>query len=253
MEIKTLLQSFGLSDIETNVYLKALQQEYATAGTIAKYTGIKRPTVYHALESLIEKGLVITAGTKVEKYKAQKPEQLVLILDRKQAELESLKKHIHKALPLFPTSDHQVGHMPYLEYFYGLENLKNLMEKILFSETKVIHTFGVPFKLMESEENDYIKNFLKRRANKGIINYSIWHDMPKDTTLMQIKKLHWHVRLAPEKFRGKNNVLITIIDDKVIFLNFVPEMFGFLVTNQSFSDSMRALWESVWEESTEIN
>ena len=91
MDITKLLQSFGLSETESIVYLKALRQEYSTASEIAKLSGIKRPTVYHTLQTLSEKGLISTVGSKVEKFKAQPVEQLMIILDRKKAEIENVK------------------------------------------------------------------------------------------------------------------------------------------------------------------
>lgn len=249
MNITSLLQSFGLSETESKVYLAALEKEYTTATEIAKRTGMKRPSVYHTLQGLVSKGLVVTAGTKVEKFKAQPADQLVLMLERKKNEIEHLKDQIEKSLPLFPTPSAHAGHSPYLEYFFGLESLKNLMEKIFSSKSKVIYTIGVPFKLMESVENTYILNFLNKRARAGIENYSIWHDTPNDKRIADIQQSGWHVRLAPKNIRGKNSVMITIVDDKVIFLNFLPELFGFLVTSQDFSDSMKTMWDALWQES----
>ncbi|MFA6427253.1 MAG: helix-turn-helix domain-containing protein [Candidatus Magasanikbacteria bacterium] len=252
MEITQLLQSFGLSEVETKVYLKAMQKNYLTAGQVAQAAGLKRSSVYHTLRLLVDKGLMISAGSKVEKFKSQPPQQLVSILERKQEEIVGLKEKIQESISSFPSVFDDIQHAPYIEYYYGLENLKNLMEKIFLSTSKVIYTFGVLFKYMETEENVYIRNFLKKRVRKGIVNYSILHDKPADKTISEFKKMLWNVRLAPEKLRGKNSVMITIVDDMVIFINFLPEMFGFLVHNKSFSQSMKAMWDSVWEDSLPI-
>lgn len=252
MDITQLLQSFGLSETESRVYLKALRQEYTTASEIAKLSGIKRPTVYHTLQTLADKGLISTAGARVEKFKAQPIEQLIVILDRKKAEIENVKNEFEKALPFFPKHNGSNGHIPYIEYFHGLDGLKNLVEKMLQSRSKIIYTIGAPFKLMESSDNQYIKHFLQERAKKGIQTKSIWQDMPKDTSLLDNKILLRDTRMAPKEMRENSNTMISIVDDVVIVINFLPEMFGFSVASAGFSKTMRGIWESMWNQSTPV-
>src|SRR3989339_725415 len=250
MDITKLLQSFGLSETESIVYLKALRQEYSTASEIAKLSGIKRPTVYHTLQTLSEKGLISTVGSKVEKFKAQPVEQLMIILDRKKAEIENVKNEFEKALPFFPKASEANEHTPYIEYFHGLDGLKNLVEKILQSRSKIIYTIGAPFKLMESSDNQYIKHFLQERAKRGIQTKSIWQDMPKDKSLLDNTTLLRDTRLAPKEMRENSNTMISVVDDVVIVINFLPEMFGFSVTSAGFSKTMCGIWESIWVQST---
>ena len=97
MDLLPLLQSFGLSDLESKVYLQALEKEFMTAGEIATLAGIKRSSTYHTLQSLIHKGLIATAGTKVEKFKAQPKEQLGLLLES--SELRNSQTSIFQTYP----------------------------------------------------------------------------------------------------------------------------------------------------------
>ena len=253
MDITQLLQSFGLSETESRVYLKALRQEYSTASEIAKLSGIKRPTVYHTLQTLSDKGLISTAGSKIEKFKAQPVEQLLVILDRKKAEIENVKNEFEKALPFFPKGSGADEHIPYIEYFHGLDGLKNLVEKMLQSRSKIIYTIGAPFKLMESSDNQYIRHFLHERAKRGIRTKSIWHDMPKDKNLLNNKTLLRDVRMAPKEMSEKSHTMISIVDDVVIVINFLPEMFGFSVASAGFSKTMKGIWESMWNVSKKID
>lgn len=253
MDLIQLLQSFDLSATESKVYLAALTKDYLTAGEIARLAQVGRSTVYHSLQTLADKGLMAKAGTKVEKFKVQPVAHLLSVLNRKKAELDDLQNKFEQALPFFPTNNGHAGHSPHIEYFHGLDGLKNLVEKMLYSKSKLIHTIGAPFKLMESSDNTYIRHFLQERAKKGIQTKSIWQDLPKDTALRDNKTLLRDVRLAPKEMRGESSTMISIVDDSVIVVNFLPELFGFLVTSRGFSDSMKAIWEVLWAQSTPLD
>lgn len=57
-EIEKLLMQVGLTETETRVYVAGHAVDSITAQELVQKTGIKRPTVYHALHTLTEKGLV---------------------------------------------------------------------------------------------------------------------------------------------------------------------------------------------------
>lgn len=52
------MQKLGLTEHESKVYLAALSLGPSSASQIAEQTGIKRPTVYLALENLAKQGLM---------------------------------------------------------------------------------------------------------------------------------------------------------------------------------------------------
>lgn len=52
------LKKFGFTDTEVDVYQAILRKGKTTPARVAADTGIKRPTVYAALKTLIEKGVV---------------------------------------------------------------------------------------------------------------------------------------------------------------------------------------------------
>ncbi|MDB5237568.1 MAG: hypothetical protein JWL88_670 [Parcubacteria group bacterium] len=57
-KIRDLLIEVGLTDTEAYLYIAGLAQETITVQELGAATGIKRPTIYHALQTLAEKGLV---------------------------------------------------------------------------------------------------------------------------------------------------------------------------------------------------
>lgn len=57
-EVRKLLEEVGLTDTEARIYLAGHSVDSITVQEIGTKTGVKRPTIYHALHTLAEKGLV---------------------------------------------------------------------------------------------------------------------------------------------------------------------------------------------------
>ncbi len=55
-DANSLLASLGLTKTEAAIYRVGLSRSPASATELSRRTGIKRPTVYHALETLMQKG-----------------------------------------------------------------------------------------------------------------------------------------------------------------------------------------------------
>lgn len=62
-KIQDLLLSLGLTETEASIYRYGLEHDSVTAQDIGTATKIKRPTIYHALQTLTDKGLVIEQGS----------------------------------------------------------------------------------------------------------------------------------------------------------------------------------------------
>lgn len=72
------LKHIGLNEKEAQIYLSLLELGKATVLSVSKRSGIKRPTAYLVLESLVEKGFVsrIIKGKKTF-FSSQNPKKLL--------------------------------------------------------------------------------------------------------------------------------------------------------------------------------
>ena len=70
-QLKMTLQSFGLGEKETTVYIALLEIGKGTVSQISRKAGINRTTGYDILSSLANKGLVTISGKepKSERYR----------------------------------------------------------------------------------------------------------------------------------------------------------------------------------------
>jgi len=75
---KHILKKMGLNDKEAAVYTSLLTLGQGSANSIARISGLKRPTTYVILEDLRKRGLVLKMpGVKKQMFNARSPEELV--------------------------------------------------------------------------------------------------------------------------------------------------------------------------------
>ena len=73
MDPKESLKHIGLNEKEIQIYLSLLELGSSTVLAIAKRSGIKRPTAYLVLQSLVEKGF----ASRIIKGKNNKPKTIL--------------------------------------------------------------------------------------------------------------------------------------------------------------------------------
>ena len=99
MEVKRLLKELGLSNYETEAYLKIVELGIAEASVICKETKIPFGRVYQELNSLANKGLIEVQNTRPKRYTAKKPRLAfkTLVLQKRENMEEQLQKTIETA------------------------------------------------------------------------------------------------------------------------------------------------------------
>lgn len=249
MNITKLLSDFGLTETEAVVYLRSLEREYVRAGELAEQTGIKRPTVYHALETLEKKGLIAFVGHKrTGRFRAEGPEQLRSLISREQSRLAGLEKNLTKAISYFPSSDHTIVTSPQVLYYHGMEGLKNLLEAVFNSKSKKLFSIMPSFREVEAAvDEEYMRYYLSERIKRGIVTKSIWQDLPSNTDFTKHKSFLREVRFAPKSLRQSQRTMIDIFDHNVIITTCLPELFGVMITSFDYSETMKAIWQTLWD------
>jgi sugar-specific transcriptional regulator TrmB len=122
MEIKEALQTIGLNEKESAVYVSLLQLGRASAYSIAQKSGLKKPTTYVILDELIERGLVSRVPrVKKQLFVARSPEEAFGVAEEK---LSLAKKKLPELLALTKGEKTKV----HVAYFEGVAGIKQLME-----------------------------------------------------------------------------------------------------------------------------
>ncbi|MFA6548178.1 MAG: helix-turn-helix domain-containing protein [Candidatus Magasanikbacteria bacterium] len=254
MNILNLLHDLGLGEAESKIYLEALKRERFTAREMSNATAIKRPAVYYTLTILQKKGLIFVCGKgKVERFKAEQPEQLLAMINRQQHKLSNMEKNLEKALPLFPERDTISLGLPNITYHRGVEGMKNLIEKVYQCREKILYTIMPSFRKIEPYlDENYSSYYLEERAKRGIITKSIWQDFPSNKNFSNHKKYLRDIRIAPKSMVGSLNSMIDIFDNNVVISTAQPELFGLAIASYDYSQTMKALFDSMWKKSASL-
>jgi len=114
-----LLKEFGFTESEAKVYISLLRSGACTGYEASKISGVPRSKIYNILESLMQKGALVSAqGEKTVLYRAEPMKQLTSIirnsvndtLNLLEAEADKMQK---------PRDDEQIWH---LYDYYGVKN-----------------------------------------------------------------------------------------------------------------------------------
>jgi len=127
MQKQDILGHLGLTTQEAAIYLSLLQSGPALVSSIARSTGLHRPTVYQVLPRLIERELVTVFPRKKQKmYVAEAPEKLEHLFER-------FSEEFHDVLPEL-TRLHATGSTrPVIKFLEGKKG-------IMFVFTDIVRT-----------------------------------------------------------------------------------------------------------------
>jgi len=238
MEPRYALESFGLSEKETSVYLALLPLGTVKINEIVKKTGFPRSTVYHLLESLISKGLVASIiREKITHYTATEPEKLKDNLMEKQKliesilpELESLKKTIKE-----PSS---------VEIYEGFKGIHTILSDLVRVKQEVYYFGGYKNSLNVLKHlPDYVR---RSRMDRGIKAKMIYD--PTDEPLLHTKEYKKVSELRFLKAFENFPVMIFIYGDKVSMFSFKTDLVGVIIKNKDFAEAMKMIFDMYWKQ-----
>jgi sugar-specific transcriptional regulator TrmB/pimeloyl-ACP methyl ester carboxylesterase len=135
---KTILQNFGLTDKQADVYLFLVKRSIAAGGEISKQTKIDRSVIYRILKSLQAKGLVEqTLESPIRFMAVPVDKALDLIIKAKQEEIKAVEK-AKKDLIEDLEAIRKTRTEPTIEKFMIIKGQKKIYKKIqqILKETR---------------------------------------------------------------------------------------------------------------------
>lgn len=257
LDIIKRLSLFGLSQIESQIYLFLLHKETSSVTEIAKELNLPRTSVYDNSQRLIQKGLV----ERVLRYKSQLLKASPIeILDEV---IEKEKERIHKldenlkelqklVLPISSlTPNTQV------RYYQGAQGFRQMIWNCLKAENEIVgySVFGradvVGIKFYEK----YTKEFkLKKLKDRAIFN-------PNKETLDYIDKflVKGNHQLKIDDVRYLPEDELYIAGDTSIYNNTFAvcywkhgEIVGIEIENPEFVKTQKTIFEILWKVSKSL-
>jgi len=244
VKIEELLKKIGLTKTEAVIYLRGLNYSSVGVNELVKQTGVKRTTIYHALGTLIAKGLVAEkgAGRKLE-FIFTPPDSLRKMIDGKISLLEKQKEAVSEILPLFqqrPEKDFEVYH------YQGIGGVKAAVGEALYCRSGRWDIIAPPKNFFSDFDQEYARYFLEARKKKNITTRSLWEKDPSRRLLTAEEIKQRQPRFLPQVMYGKFKSTVILFDNKVALISSFQELSAVLIKSEEIYNTLEAIFEGLW-------
>ncbi len=253
------LQQLGLSKTEATIYLAGLGHPGIAASDLARQTQIRRPTVYHALETLLTKGLASKKGTGARcVFTMTSPEKIGHLLDAKIELLEKQKTGLEELAGRLVAQQQQTGGGSVeVKQFQGIEGVKLVVEEALYCRSRTWDILAPRKNFFSEFDPDYAQYYLSARKKRGIVSRSLWERSPNgDKKTPASKPLTPEIlaernpRYLPPVMHGKFKTVMILFDETVVFISSYKSLSAILIESKELHQFFSALFDGLWEAST---
>ena len=237
MEIRSILQQFGLNEKETSIYLACLELGTATVLQLSKKSAIKRPTCYLILDELIRRGLVsVVAKNNKTLYVAENPETI-------QNMLEERLRSIREAMPLLQALYHAEKQKPRVKMYEGRTAMMKVYEEEIYRSKEILF-FGSIHHILQHFP-DAIERFQKLALGRQIRSRELVSHYPEDYEYARkVGSSRNQIRFSPVGLSFKIDA--ALVRNKIFLFSVGQDHFVTVIESQNIYDSFLTLFEMAW-------
>lgn len=245
MEIKNILEQFGLEGKRVDVYLAALELGSASVIEISRKAEIKRTTCYDILQDLMSDGLISkTMKGKRSLFVGEEPEKI-------QRQLRHKEKLFSEILPRLQSIHNFRGSKPKIRFYEGKKGILEAYEDTLQYKTEILgFASDDMMKLFGMEAS--LEYVAKRKKHgiwaKSIIprtDFLVDEFTSKDVEQMRVTKL-----INNKKYPF--TIEISIYGHNKVALMSAKEEIGIIIEGAEIHNTMKLLFELIWDLLPEI-
>ena len=257
-DMNELFSRLGCAESQEKIYLQLLELGPSIASMLSKRLGIKRVTVYGALEGLQQKGLVETFHkNNVTYYQASDPEIVGNLLDLQLEEEQKFNARAHKKLEELKSikrksEKHIIELKGVIRYYEGADAVQTLIKENLKLPDKLQYCIGMSgYHALQfaGEWNSYIQ----ARVNNGMKVLSLQANNGEGRAYQKRdgKELRETCLISSEKIpvQGELNI---IGDHIILFTSEEKEALGVKITHKKIAGIVRKLFELAWGKAKKI-
>ncbi len=250
-KIKSIL---GLTDTETAIYLAALSYPSVGVSEIVKLTSVKLTTAYHALDSLVHKGLMAKKGTGSRMvFSVLNPHSLKQALEYKKADIEEQQEQLTKLVPELEMLQKGPIFSTQVQHFQGVAGVKAVYEELLNCKAGEWQSIS-PLATFLGQYGEQLHKYVNiQKDARGIKSRVLWEQVKADKPRSaHAKKKRREVRVMPPVMQGKFRSKIFIFDNKIAMITPPSDPGAILITSKELHAVFKAMFESIWQISTPI-
>jgi sugar-specific transcriptional regulator TrmB len=240
------LKKIGLSENEAKIYLALLEIGNSTAQQVAQKAGLKRPTTYVQLESLMKRGLVTSFEKGVKTlFRAEDPEHLNQVLEKEKEEQKEKVGTLEKILPGLGNLYLSAGERPRVRFFEGIDGIKTAHDEFLKTRAELIKSLMNADDILEIFPS-HRENYVPKRVQKGIRSKLIYTSTKGDFLKESDQKMLRESKFVPKDkfpFAGE----IAVYNKSIAVSIFHKRPFGIIIESDDMAKSFEAVFDLLWE------
>lgn len=245
MEIKQVLEQFGLQGKKADVYLAALELGSSTVIEISKKAGIKRTTCYDIIQDLVREGLISeTSKGKKHLFVGEDPEKI-------QRNLKNKERLFSEILPQLQSIHNVRGAKPKIRFYEGKEGLKEVYEDTLkhggeilgFASYDIINVLG----------KEWADEYLRKRVKAGIHARGMipgTQPMMRDFISKDQEQRRSTKVIDPKKYPF--SIEINVYGHNRVALMSAKEEMGLIIEGAEIHNTMKLIFQLIWDLLPEI-
>lgn len=245
MEVRKMLEQFGLAGKKADVYLAALELGSASVIDISKKAGIKRTTCYDILQDLMKDGLISeTSKEKKRLFVGEEPEKI-------QRQLKQKERLFSEILPQLQSIHNIRGLKPKIRFYEGKEGLKQVYEDTLKHGGEII---GVgSYDIVNVLGKDWLEDYLRKRVKAGIYARGMAPGnelMMRDFVSMDQEQRRSTKVIDPKKYPF--SIEINVYGHNRVALMSAKEEIGIIIEGAEIHNTLKLIFELIWDLLPEI-
>ncbi len=233
------LSLLGLTEKEARTYLALLTLGKSTAYAVAKASGLKRPTTYLLLETLLQKGIVLKFPAQKQLYIAKSPIELI---QTQETQLALMREVLPQLMALGTAKEGSK-----FLYFEGLEGIEEALayRREESFEKELLCFYGLSQKPLKGKTLDV---FLSHNRTLAEQHTRVRGFAPNDKSLKLFRNIEEKyprsiITLPLQQFSAQVSVEIYPNLTKIFFH---LQQQAMIIENQSFTEFLRQLFELLW-------
>jgi sugar-specific transcriptional regulator TrmB len=242
METIETLESLGLSQQESRMYLSLLESGGVLASVAAKNAGIKRTTAYPILQALAARGLVRVhfKGTK-RIYSPENPQRVATIFRRKVSSFEDI-------IPLLSLNKNNTSSQTGLRFIETLDEVKDFYDDIIDEYSKKRHreycVIGNTRTWLEFDAS-FFPGYWKRRAKARIHTRLLLTEDSRPFSPPSGQLLRT-VHFLPKSYQFKS--ALDIFEDKVLIVSTELSSLAVVIAIPAMVGTFQAMFDLIWSQ-----
>lgn len=250
MDLKQKLSLLGLTDNQAEIYLLLLKQGLTSLLELSRQTTINRTTIYRIVEDLKQLNLVEEIlDDRGAKIKAVTPENLQLLLAKKETELAGLKNNLPGLISDLSAISDQPAPSTQVVYFRGQSGLKQLLWNVLKAKGESVGYGYADWN--QSVGREFAEKLRLERTKRKIFDREIQNEDAFEP-MSNWTSIKDYAQVYQCRFLDKKIVDIKhdtyIYNDVFAFYHFTgDELFGLEIHNPEITKTQKQIFEVLWK------